>query len=66
MNRHSGYVGGMFMDWSARMVGLKELWETHWSRHWFRSSDGDLTLDPNPPVWPEWMANMKDYSTLSQ
>lgn len=62
MNRHNGYVSGNFMDYSARKIGLKELWELKWSRHWYRTNDSSLTPDYSPPVWPEWMINFKDYS----
>jgi len=32
MNRHDGYVNGLFLDWSARKIGLKELWTLKWHR----------------------------------
>lgn len=54
VNRHDGFVNSSFCDFSARKVGLKELWILKWHR----------TYDTNaaPPVWPEWMAGFKDYS----
>jgi len=61
MNRHDGYVSGVLMDYSARKIGLKELWVLRWSRHWFRRSDADLTPDYSPPIWPEWMTQFRDY-----
>lgn len=61
MNRHDGYVSGVLLDYSARKIGLKELWVLKWSRHWFRTSDSNLTANYNPPVWPEWMINFRDY-----
>lgn len=48
VNRHDGAVNGLFMDFSARKIGLKELWDLSWHRDWNR--DGDL-----PPEWPGWM-----------
>jgi hypothetical protein len=66
MNRHFAHVNGTFLDFSARKIGLKELWEIRWSRHWYRTDDSDLTLDYAPPAeWndPEhWMFGMKDYA----
>ncbi|MHC4657623.1 MAG: type II secretion system protein [Planctomycetota bacterium] len=66
MNRHNRYVCGNFMDFSARKIGLKELWELRWSRHWFRTSDSNLTPNYAPPVaWDNpahWMFGMKDYA----
>lgn len=61
MNRHDGYVSGVFLDFHTRKIGLKELWELNWSRHWYRRSDSDLTADYSPPVWPTWMADFKEY-----
>jgi len=62
MNRHNGYVSGVFLDFHARKIGLKELWELHWSKHWYRRNDSDLTPDRNSPVWPDWMRNFRDYT----
>ena len=30
-NRHGGHTNALFMDWSVRNVGLKELWTLRWS-----------------------------------
>ncbi|MHC4728133.1 MAG: type II secretion system protein, partial [Planctomycetota bacterium] len=30
INRHNGYVNGLFLDWSFRRIGLKELWTLKW------------------------------------
>ena len=53
INRHNGFVNWVFMDASARKVGLKEMWCLKWSRR----------FDTNypPPAWPEWMKPFKDY-----
>ncbi len=32
INRHDGFVNCLFMDWSVRKVGLKELWTLKWHR----------------------------------
>jgi prepilin-type processing-associated H-X9-DG protein len=32
INRHNGFINVVFMDWSARKVGLKELWTLKHSR----------------------------------
>jgi hypothetical protein len=61
MNRHNGFVSGAFLDYSARKIGLKELWVLRWSRHWFRTSDSNLTPNYDPPIWPDWMRNFRDY-----
>jgi len=53
INRHDGYVNGVFLDWSARKIGLKELWRLKWHRYF-------ETQAPQP-TWPGWMKNFKDY-----
>jgi len=30
MNRHNGYINGLFLDWTVRKIGLKELWTLKW------------------------------------
>lgn len=61
VNRHNGAINGLFMDWSARKIGLKELWTLKWHRAfdtegpWTRAG-GVTTYD-----WPEWMWNFKEY-----
>jgi hypothetical protein len=61
INRHNGAVGCLFMDWSARKVGLKELWKLKWHRGF--NTDGPWTTagGVQPNDWPEWMRDFKDY-----
>ncbi|UCC22708.1 MAG: hypothetical protein JSW23_01165, partial [Planctomycetota bacterium] len=33
INRHKGFVNNVFLDGSARKVGLKCLWKLQWHRH---------------------------------
>jgi prepilin-type N-terminal cleavage/methylation domain-containing protein len=56
MNRHNGFVNSLFLDFSARKVGLKELWELKWHREWIEDA-----AQFGKPVWPEWMRHFKDY-----
>jgi len=42
MNRHNGYVNSLFLDWSARKIGLKELWTLKWHRTF--DIDGPWTI----------------------
>jgi prepilin-type N-terminal cleavage/methylation domain-containing protein/prepilin-type processing-associated H-X9-DG protein len=53
IDRHNGGVNGLFMDWSARKIGLKELWRLKWHNQF------DTTADP--PAWTAWMRRYKDY-----
>jgi prepilin-type N-terminal cleavage/methylation domain-containing protein/prepilin-type processing-associated H-X9-DG protein len=60
IDRHNGFVNGLFMDWSVRKVGLKELWTLKWHRKF--DVNGPWTKDHvPPPVWPDWMKKFKDY-----
>lgn len=54
MNRHDGFVGCLFLDFSARKVGLKELWQLKWHREWV-----DDMARTGLPVWPDWMKRYK-------
>jgi len=51
VNRHSGYVNCLFLDWSVRKVGLRGLWYLKWNPVWEME---------DPPVWPDWMADISN------
>jgi prepilin-type N-terminal cleavage/methylation domain-containing protein len=53
LNRHDGFVACLLMDYSARKVGLKELWRLKWHR--------SFDTGAPPPVWPDWMRHLKEY-----
>jgi hypothetical protein len=53
INRHQGFVNWVFLDFSARKVGLKELWKLKWHRNY--------EVDHPSPIWPDWMQNFPDY-----
>ncbi|MHC4418240.1 MAG: hypothetical protein ACYSU6_06595 [Planctomycetota bacterium] len=61
INRHQGYVNSAFLDFSARKVGLKELWKLKWHRTY--NLDGPWTIagGVQPGDWPEWMQDFEDY-----
>lgn len=54
LNRHSGGINILFLDYSVRKIGLKGLWELDWSKYWRENP-------PAEPTWPEWMSDFKDY-----
>ena len=61
IDRHSGGVNCLFLDGSARKVGLKELWTLKWHRSFdtagpWTKAGGVTTAD-----WPQWMRGFKDY-----
>jgi len=65
INRHDATINGLFLDFSVRRVGLKELWTLRWEPY----SPADLiahspwttTGGVQPEDWPAWMRNFKDY-----
>ena len=61
LNRHDGYVNGLFLDWSARRVGLKELWTLKWHRDYDIAAPWTKAGGVLPDDWPQWMRRFKDY-----
>jgi len=53
INRHNRTVNCLFLDWSVREVGLKELWRLKWHRQFDTNAPA--------PVWPDWMKAFKEY-----
>jgi prepilin-type N-terminal cleavage/methylation domain-containing protein/prepilin-type processing-associated H-X9-DG protein len=65
INRHDGGINGLFLDWSARKVGLKELWTLRWG---LEDTANRVAHSPwtraggvQPEDWPAWMRGFKDY-----
>lgn len=61
INRHDGFINGLFMDWSVRRVRLKALWTLKWHPEFdtagpWTKADGVSLQD-----WPKWMRRIKDY-----
>lgn len=61
INRHNGYVNGLFLDWSARKVGLKELWTLKWHKQFDTAGPWTQAGGVQPEDWPKWMQRFKDY-----
>jgi len=61
INRHDERVNGLFLDWSVRRVGLKELWTLRWSRDFNTAGRWTRAGGVQPEDWPEWMRKFKDY-----
>ena len=61
INRHAGFVGCSFLDFSARKVGLKELWTLRWSRTFDTTGPWTVAGGVLPEDWPQWMRSFKDY-----
>jgi prepilin-type processing-associated H-X9-DG protein len=61
INRHSGSVNGLFLDWSVRKIGLKELWTLKWGPEFDRAGPWTKAGGVKPEAWPAWMRKLKDY-----
>ena len=61
IERHSGGVNGLFMDWSVRKIGLKELWTLKWNREYDTHGPWTKAGGVKAEDWPEWMRRFKDY-----
>jgi hypothetical protein len=61
INRHHGYVGCAFADFSSRKVGLKELWTLKWHKRFNISGPYTLAGGMQSSDWPEWMRPFRDY-----
>jgi len=63
VDRHRRYTGCVFLDSSARKVGLKELWTLNWSRpfktngKWTRAGISRRGSEQ----WPDWIRGYPDY-----
>ena len=61
INRHNGGINSLFMDWSVRKVGLKELWTLKWHKEFNTHNPWTKAGGVLPEDWPQWMRSFKDY-----
>ena len=65
LNRHNEAVNGLFMDWSVRKIGLKELWTLKWSPDYDVNGPWTIAGGATPDDWANhgtgWMVNFKDF-----
>ncbi len=61
INRHNGHVNNLFLDWSVRRVGLKELWTLKWDDESNTAGPWTKAGGVLPEYWPYWMRKFKDY-----
>jgi prepilin-type N-terminal cleavage/methylation domain-containing protein/prepilin-type processing-associated H-X9-DG protein len=60
-NRHDGGINMVFMDFSTRKVGLKELWTLKWHKQFNTNGPWTQAGGVLPENWPKWMRKYKDY-----
>ncbi len=51
----------LFMDWSVRKAGIKELWTLKWHRNFDQAGLWTTAGGVESEDWPEWMRNFRDY-----
>ena len=61
IDRHNGYTNFLFLDWSVRAVGLKELWTLNWHKNFDMRGRWTKAGSVQPTDWPDWMRGFKDY-----
>ncbi len=61
IDRHNGFVNMLFMDWSIRNTGLKELWTLKWNRAYVTNGPWTKAGGAMPSDWPVWLRNYRDY-----
>jgi prepilin-type N-terminal cleavage/methylation domain-containing protein/prepilin-type processing-associated H-X9-DG protein len=61
IDRHNGYVNHLFLDWSVRKIGLKQLWKLKWHRQFDVNGSWTKAGGCRPSDWSEWMRGFKDY-----
>jgi prepilin-type processing-associated H-X9-DG protein len=61
INRHDGGINILFLDYSVRKVGLKELWRLKWHPHFHTDNLWTTEGGVVPSDWPPWMRSFKNY-----
>jgi len=59
--RHNGFINGLFMDWSIRKIGVKELWTLRWHPKFNPNGPYTSAGGAQAEQWPAWMRRFKDY-----
>ena len=61
IDRHNGFINMLFMDWSVRNTGLKEVWTLKWHRDFNTMGPWTRAGGVMPSDWPRWLQRYKDY-----
>lgn len=61
IDRHKGSSNFLFMDWSVRPVGLKELWTLRWHRNFDRRNAYTRLGNVSEADWPQWMRKYPEF-----
>jgi len=61
INRHEQAINAIFLDYSIRKVGLKQLWTLKWSRGFNTAGIWTRAGGVRSEDWPQWMRSFQDY-----
>ncbi|MHC4445458.1 MAG: hypothetical protein ACYTF1_00625 [Planctomycetota bacterium] len=61
INRHNGYVNHLFMDWSVRRVGLRELWKLKWHQEFNTAGRWTRAGRDHRYPWPKWLRRFPEH-----
>ncbi len=61
IDRHDGFVGCLFLDFTVRKVGLKELWTLKWHKSFNTRGSWTAAGGVQSSDWPDWLRPMRDY-----
>jgi hypothetical protein len=61
IDRHDAAINVLFMDWTARPVGLKVLCTLKWHRQFDTSGFWTRAGGAKANSWPTWMRSFRDY-----
>ncbi|MHC4353621.1 MAG: type II secretion system protein [Planctomycetota bacterium] len=61
MDRHNEHINGLFLDWSVRKIGPKELWTLKWHLQFDTANPWTRVGGALPEDWPHWMRGFRDY-----
>ncbi len=61
IDRHNGWTNMLFMDYSVRSVGLKELWTLKWHRSFNTAGKYTRAGGMLDSGWPTWLRRYKAY-----
>jgi len=61
VDRHAGFLNGLFCDFSVRDIGLKQLWTLKWHKTYNTRGPWTKAGGAAAGDWPQWMRHYKDY-----
>ena len=61
IDRHNSVNNQLFLDWSVRRIGVKELWTLKWHKKYLVTGFWTMAGGVQMSDWPAWMRKFKDY-----